>query len=88
MQEDARQRFQGLCLWSDEGRAHMDCFDEMPEQAREAVRNSPFNICAACLLDKTRELDGDDDNLLYIQALHNMEELIREQESAGVNEQG
>jgi hypothetical protein len=79
--EDTRQRFQGLCLWSAKGHMFMDIFDDMPKEAREAISNSPFNICAACLLEKTHELDGDDDTCLYVEALHSMEDLIRQQEA-------
>lgn len=52
MQEDARQRFQGLCLQSTEGSRWMNLhFDALPPAVRERLRESPFNLCPACVAD-------------------------------------
>lgn len=45
-----RQR-QDLCLIGDEGHLYMYVFDEMPRPVRERLRQSPFNLCCACLCD-------------------------------------
>lgn len=37
------------CLTSDEGHLWIDSFDHMPAIVRDRLRNSPFNLCAACL---------------------------------------
>lgn len=51
MQEDARQRFQGKCLQSKEGRIFMDIYDECPSEVKNRLMNSPYNLCVACVRD-------------------------------------
>lgn len=43
------QRFQGLCLMQEEGWMHMDAYDDLPPDIRQRLRDSPFNLCAACV---------------------------------------
>lgn len=48
-------RFQGMCLQSVEGRDLMNSFDQLPPLARNRLRQSPFNICPACVNDAVNE---------------------------------
>lgn len=43
------RRFQGLCLEASEGHLHMPHFDAMPESVRQRLRDSRYNLCAACI---------------------------------------
>ncbi len=45
----ASDKFQGLCLESSQGSMFMSYYDVMPPATRELVRNSSFNLCAACV---------------------------------------
>lgn len=45
-----RQRFQGKCFVAGEGYRWMHNYDSLPEDIRKRLRDSPFNICAACVL--------------------------------------
>jgi hypothetical protein len=38
------------CWTGDEGHVWMDDFDVLPISVRRRLRNSPFNLCAACLV--------------------------------------
>jgi len=49
---EASDKFQGLCLESGQGSRFMPAFDAMPSATRELVRNSSFNLCAACVHDR------------------------------------
>lgn len=44
-------KFQGLCLQSNEGWQHMNMFDRMPPSLRRRLAYSPFNLCPACVRD-------------------------------------
>ena len=48
---EASDKFQGLCLVSYQGSDFMLVYDAMPPSVRELVRNSSFNLCAACVRD-------------------------------------
>jgi len=48
----ASDKFQGLCLQSSQGSMFMSYYDVMPPATRELVRNSSFNLCAACVRDR------------------------------------
>jgi hypothetical protein len=37
------------CLINDEGHVWIHCYDALPATVRQRLRNSPFNLCAACL---------------------------------------
>lgn len=37
------------CLIGDEGHVWIHCYDALPAAVRRRLRNSPFNLCAACL---------------------------------------
>jgi hypothetical protein len=70
----ARQRFQGLCLVSDEGWKFMcDNFDDFPPKIRQRLRNSPFNLCAACVYNDG--LSDSEESLLH--AIETMEATVR-----------
>jgi hypothetical protein len=66
----ARERFQGLCLIKDEGWKYMDLFDDLSPDIRQRLRDSPFNLCAACIVS-----EGSDDRLLP--AIEMMEAAVR-----------
>jgi hypothetical protein len=38
------------CLTGDEGHVWIGSYDELPPAVRQRLRNSPFNLCAACLV--------------------------------------
>jgi hypothetical protein len=44
---DARQV---KCLTADAGHVWMPDYDELPPVVRRRLANSPFNICAACMV--------------------------------------
>jgi hypothetical protein len=37
------------CLTNDEGHVWIGSYDELPSAVRQRLRESPFNLCAACL---------------------------------------
>jgi hypothetical protein len=41
---------QVYCLTADDGRVWIHVFDTLPVAVRRRLRNSPFNLCAACLV--------------------------------------
>jgi hypothetical protein len=74
---EASDRFQGLCLMAYKGSETIWVYDNLPPAARELVRNSSFNICAACLMN----LDGQRRD--YKSVIENMENMIRCEEVNG-----
>ena len=45
--------FQGVCYQSSSGSRFMkSCFDTLPYAVRNALANSPYNICAACFMER------------------------------------
>jgi hypothetical protein len=38
------------CLTGDEGHVWIKSYDALPSVVRKRLRNSPFNLCAACLV--------------------------------------
>lgn len=49
----ANDKFQGLCLQNLTGSLWMKGHhDSLPKLVRERLANSPFNICAACVIDE------------------------------------
>lgn len=68
---EASDRFQGLCLLSSQGRLYMRDFDRLPPDIRQRLRESPFNLCTACVMVGTAQ-DGN----MY-RTIINMENLIR-----------
>lgn len=69
-------RFQGKCLVNAEGYRFMTGFyDYMPPEAREKLRNSRFNICAACVREEALRLAGDNFVRIehYLKAIRNIE---------------
>ena len=38
------------CFISDEGHVWISSYDKLPATVRQRLRNSPFNLCAACLM--------------------------------------
>jgi hypothetical protein len=48
--EQIRQVLQVKCLTGDEGHVWIRSFDELPPAVRQRLRESPFNLCAACLV--------------------------------------
>ena len=65
---DTRQRFQGKCFVALEGKDFMYVYDNMPTSVRERLKNSPFNICPACVMT---EFDGN-----YSEAIDKIEAAI------------
>ena len=49
---EASDRFQGLCLINAKGSEFMSYYDTMPAETRKLVRNSSFNLCAACIVNR------------------------------------
>ena len=43
------QVLQVKCFISDEGHVWISSYDALPATVRRRLRNSPFNLCAACL---------------------------------------
>jgi hypothetical protein len=37
------------CFTNDEGHVWIESYDSLPSAVRQRLRNSPFNLCAACL---------------------------------------
>jgi hypothetical protein len=37
------------CLTGDDGHVWIGSYDRLPPKVRQRLRNSPFNLCAACL---------------------------------------
>lgn len=64
---------QSVCFQGTDGWKFMCTFDKLPEDIRRRVRNSPFNLCAACLQIYTYHYGGD-----FMQAIDYMEARIRE----------
>jgi hypothetical protein len=50
-QMEASERFQGLCLIAMEGSKTIIKYDYQSPQVRAMIRNSSFNLCAACVQD-------------------------------------
>ncbi len=50
---DARQV---KCLTADAGHVWMPNYDELPPVVRRRLANSPFNICAACMVIEARKM--------------------------------
>lgn len=71
-----RNLFQGKCLLSTEGFRHMPIFDRFPPLVRERLRNSPFNLCAACVVTAAGASHKGMLNRL-LAAISSMEEAIR-----------
>ena len=46
---EASDGYQGLCLVAAQGRLYMHNYDALPAPVRNRLKNSPFNICAACV---------------------------------------
>lgn len=46
-----RESEQTNCLINEAGWQYMAIFDGFPPETREMLRNSPFNLCAACVGD-------------------------------------
>jgi len=44
------QILQVKCLTGDEGHVWIESYDELPPAVRQRLRESPFNLCAACLV--------------------------------------
>ena len=78
MQEDTRQRFQGKCLRSMEGKTFMKYYDEYPPEVRDRLMNSPYNLCAACVADFSWQegMRGTRKERM-IKAIDEMEDMIR-----------
>lgn len=48
----ANDKFQGLCLEGSDGSCWMnEYYDNFPPSARDRLKASQFNICAACIKD-------------------------------------
>lgn len=73
--------FQGKCLQSTNGATWMvSHFDGMPSSIRRRLRESPFNLCAACVGDLAlakvmRNSMGMEK--AYLSSINEMEEMIR-----------
>jgi hypothetical protein len=77
---DTRQRFQGLCLESDEGWVYMrDGYDRFSPAVRKRLRESPFNLCSACVYQQSSRFFAHEHNRdrRYFAAIEMMEEQIR-----------
>jgi len=67
---EASDRFQGLCLQSSKGQFYMKNFDRLPPEIRERLRESPFNLCTACVIQQA-EMGS------FLSSIHRMEAMIR-----------
>ena len=50
--EDGRDndQFKGMCLEKKErGSDYIHCYDDLPPLVRKRLRDSPFNLCPACI---------------------------------------
>lgn len=56
---EASDRFQGLCLVEMAGSETIETFDGLPPYARELIRNSSINLCAACVEQAAWHIAGD-----------------------------
>lgn len=45
------RKFQGLCLIQGEGWMYMQAYDYLHPEIRQRLRDSPFNLCAACVFE-------------------------------------
>lgn len=73
----ATDKFQGKCLINSEGWQYMRwVFDRFPPRVRERLRDSPFNICAACVGD-VANLGVGGSELAYLDAIDQIEARIR-----------
>lgn len=82
---------QTSCLMAEEGWRYMDIMDDWPVPIRERVRNSRFNICAACVNEKAWDLAREEAGTRwvtnpelrhYLKAIRNVEAEIDEMERA------
>ena len=62
---------QTVCLLSTEGWLWMKLYDSFSEEMRKRVRESPYNLCCACLVQDFR---GDIDKLEHTIAALRIEE--------------
>lgn len=78
MEEDKRQRFQGNCLQSMEGSKFMKYYDNYPPEVKSRLRESPYNLCVACVDDLAWEsgMRGSQKECM-IKAIEMMEDMIR-----------
>ena len=51
--------FQGMCLVALSGNVTITVFDTLPPTVKEAIRNSSFNLCRACVVDAANQLAND-----------------------------
>lgn len=45
------------CFQGSQGHLYMEAFDELDPYSRELLRQSPYNICAACFYDEIHVFD-------------------------------
>jgi len=74
-----RTKFQGRCFVRADGYRYMTTyFDVMPPSVRERARNSPFNLCAACISDESNRFNHlPDREHRLLAAIISMEDQIR-----------
>ena len=81
----ATDLFQGACLVQKDGAGakYMPYYDYMPSEIRELARNSSYNLCPACILQRANEMKhsyrdaGITDSIYYRKAIMEMETEIR-----------
>lgn len=74
-----------MCLLAVEGRETIRVYDRLPLEVREAIRNSPFNICPSCIIHMAYQLGSSlrPTTKNYMKALRMMEDAIRNTTNGG-----
>jgi hypothetical protein len=78
-------KLQVKCLIGDEGHIWIKDYDALPPVVRQRLRNSPFNLCAACLMmfvlpEVQRKHPNYTDNKAIFAAIEIMEIEVRKED--------
>lgn len=80
MKNITRDTFQGMCLQAYDGRQTIALMDYFSPEIRKRIAESPFNLCPACIYDKTLEKTPQG----FIQTIERFEATIRSTEKTDV----
>ena len=69
-------RYQGICLVSEEGWRNMNTFDNLPPPVRRRLARSPFNLCPMCVMQHV-VVQGREDVMTAIAVIHQFEDYVR-----------
>lgn len=72
-----RDQFQGICRIAMDGWEFMDIFDLLPLKSREALRNSTFNLCTACVVEAAHKMGDSESTSNILRAIEQIEHQIR-----------